>query len=127
MTVEDVKRIGRVVVAGDGGGALAGHRGIAIAGYRGTAIAGDYGAVSIAGAGGHARVGDRGIASVGYGGIASAGEGGILVFRHLEEVDRLVVGHVGSDGIEPRTAYQLDHMGRIVRAGEDVEDFRPQN
>lgn len=121
-----------------GGEAFAGNRGVAIAGnfnasaeVRGIAITTDEFQTSkvgerglaIAGimveAGGTAIAGNGGIALTkggGPNGKAQAGEGGILAMLwHDGWRDRLAVGYVGENGIEPNTLYTLTDEGIFVR------------
>ncbi|HEY4307726.1 MAG TPA: hypothetical protein VGM82_24840, partial [Gemmatimonadaceae bacterium] len=81
---------------------------------------GDYGQASASGDYGQASAsGDYGQASAGVEGRARAGDTGILVLRYFDSVasrDRLVIGYVGENGIEPGKWYKLDANRAIVES-----------
>ena len=105
--------------AGDGGIATVGNEGIAAVGYRGIATAGDWGTAT-AGYDGTAIVGNRGIATAGNEGTVTAGDWGtIIISWHDGSRDRISVGYVGEDGIEPNTAYVVEN-GKLTKKEEEI-------
>jgi len=100
---------------GDYGTATAGDYGTATVGYKGTATAG-YKGTATAGEGGTATAGYRGTATAGYRGTATAGDGGTIQIVWYDGTrERIAVGYVGEDGIEPDVPYRVKG-GRLVRA-----------
>ena len=87
------------------GTATAGPHGTATAGYAGTATAG-YGGTATAGDHGSATAGDHGI---------------IAIKRWTGKRYKLVVGHIGEDGLEPNVPYKLDNAGCFIRAARKDE------
>ena len=112
--VAEIMRLGAVApiygtaTAGDAGTATAGDGGTATAGYGGTATAGYAGT---------ATAGDRGTATAGYAGTATAGYGGMICIKRWNgNRYRMVVGHIGEDGLLPNVSYRLDEDGSFIRA-----------
>jgi hypothetical protein len=114
---------GGTATAGYGGTATAGDYGTATAGDYGTATAGDYGTATAghngtatAGHNGTATAGEYGTATAGEYGTATAGYGGTLVLKWYEgNRNRLVIGYVGENGIEPNVAYTVGPNGVLVK------------
>ena len=105
------------------GRATAGRRGIAIV-ENGTATVGDGGLAISEGSQGVSVAGSHGIALIsedcaGNLGSAMASEGGILVAKWSDgERTRLIVGHVGENGIKPDTPYTVDEQGLFVERAD---------
>jgi len=100
--------------AGDGGHATAGDGGQATAGDYGHATAGNYGHAT-AGNYGHATAGDYGHATAGDGGQATAGDYGTITIKwYAESRDRLLVGYIGEEGLEPNVPYRV-FEGKFVK------------
>ena len=118
---------GRVVHCGDRASAtalIASVRPGAIVGGKstsgdyGTSTSGDCGK-SASGDGGISVSGDYGTSISGADGTSISGDRGIIIVRWRDEEarrDRLVVGYVGEDGIEPGVPYRADKNGKLVRA-----------
>ena len=82
-------------------------------GGRGRSI--DWG-TSTSGDEGTSTSGDWGTSTSGYGGTSRSGDGGIVVCRGWDgRRERLAVGYVCEDGIEPNTAYRADERGKLVK------------
>lgn len=107
-------------IVGEYGQATAGYHGQATAGYAGTAKTSTYG-VATTGDFGTAIAGPRGTAIAGHGGKAQASVNGIIQIRWASGcLDRIAVGYVGEDGIEPGKLYQLDDQGKFVKVMDNA-------
>ena len=94
---------GRVVYAGDRGGAVA--LGIERYGWDASRCMG-----------GTSTSGDGGTSTSGYGGTSTSGYGGALLIRwHDGKRYRIATFYVGEDGIEENVAYRVNERGEAVR------------
>ena len=104
--------------SGDYGTSTSGDCGTSISGADGNSTSGDCG-TSASGTGGISVSGDYGTSISGADGTSISGDRGIIIVRWRDEEarrDRLVVGYVGEDGIEPGVPYRADKNGKLVRA-----------
>lgn len=111
------------VLAGDDGTAVVTEEGTARAGRSGLAVGKSYSTacsgnsgVSLTAAKGKSFSGAAGVSHTGYDGCASSGPGGIISIRYRENGrDRLAVGYIGENGLEPDVLYKLDENHQFVK------------
>ena len=107
--------MGGTSTSGDGGTSTSGYGGTSTSGDRGTSTSGDRG-TSTSGYGGTSTSGDRGTSTSGYGGTSTSGYGGTLLIRwHDGKRYRIATFYVGEDGIEENVAYRVNERGEAVR------------
>lgn len=111
-----------IVAAGHGGTATAGALGVAVACDFGTATVGSCG-IAVAGDYGTATAGANGTAMAGVYGVVAAGYGGVIQLAYYgDDGWRVMVAHVGKNGILPDVKYRLDtstNPPRFVRVEDD--------
>jgi len=107
---------GSTLTGGDGS-TLTGGYGSTLTGGDGSTLTGGDGSTLTGGYGSTLTGGDGSTLTGGYGSTLTGGDGSTLSIRYWDpksERDRVAVGYVGEDGIEPDTAYVVT-CGRLAR------------